>query len=78
MQTFIFQLTRASQAEPDVLSVTVSGDGRARELAGEILRRSPDHLAIAAWADGVALFQLPESGDFDSTETDQSRSPDWG
>jgi hypothetical protein len=59
MQTYIFQLSRAGQPEPDILSVTVSGDIRARELAGEILRRSPDHLTIVAGSDGEPAFQLP-------------------
>lgn len=58
MQTYIFHLTRANQPEPEILSVTVSGDHRARELAGEILGRSPDHLAIEVWFDGVPAFAL--------------------
>lgn len=58
MQAYIFHLSRAGQPEPDVLSVVVSGERRARELAGEILRRSPDHLAIAASTEGVPAFQL--------------------
>jgi hypothetical protein len=80
MQTFIFHLSRTGQSEPDVLSVTVSGGDRARELAGEILRRSPDHMAIAAWADGLPVFQLPEpegAGRF-GTESDLPRSPNLG
>lgn len=59
MQTYIFHLTRAGAPEPDILSVTVSGDARARELAGEILRRDPDHLAIEVWFEGLPVFGLP-------------------
>ena len=58
MQTYIFHLTRTGQPEPDVLSVTVSGDRRARELAGEILGRSPDHLAIEVWFEGLPAFAV--------------------
>ncbi|WGM40915.1 hypothetical protein [Caulobacter sp. NIBR1757] len=58
MQTYLFHLTRAGEPEPDVLSVTVSGDARARELAGEILGRSPDHLAVEVWFDGLPVFGL--------------------
>ena len=63
MKTYVFHLSRAGQPEPDVLSVVVSGERRARELAGEILRRSPDHLAVAAWTDGAPAFQVRAADD---------------
>ncbi len=58
MQTYIFHLIRSGKPEPDILSVTVSGDHRARELAGEILGRSPHNLAVEVWFDGASAFAL--------------------
>ena len=63
MKAYVFHLSRAGQSEPDVLSVAVSGERRARELAAEILRRSPDHLAIAAWTDGEPAFRIAGTDD---------------
>ncbi|MCE3289557.1 MAG: hypothetical protein K0R83_1569 [Caulobacter sp.] len=72
MKTYAFHLSRAGQPEPDVLSIVVSGERRARELAAEILRRSPDHLAIAAWTDGEPAFRIA------GTDADLPRSPNLG
>ena len=63
MRTYVFHLSRAGQPEPDVLSVVVSGERRARGLAAEILARSPDHLAIAAWTGGAPAFQVRADDD---------------
>jgi hypothetical protein len=63
MRTYVFHLSRAGQPEPDVLSVVVSGERRARALAAEILGRSPEHLAIAAWADDAPAFRLSAADD---------------
>lgn len=72
MQAYVFHLSRAGRPEPDVLSVVVSCERRARELAGEILRRSPDHLSIDAWADDQPVFRLP------GTDDDLPRWPNLG
>ncbi|HYE44955.1 MAG TPA: hypothetical protein VEA44_04185 [Caulobacter sp.] len=58
MQSYILHLTRAGADEPEVVSITVGRESRARELALELLGRWPDAASIKAWLDGVPVFEL--------------------